>query len=213
MAHRIPGHGQPILACQFSPVSSGRLATGSGDNTARIWDTETGTPKYTLKGHTGWVLGVSWSPDGERLATCSMDKSVRIWDPETGKPFGQELKGHAKWVLNMAWEPYHGESDATCPVKWPANSPSSMARRHAATGKREQGRNLPHLGGEHRPDRARPQWPQGLRELRQMGRNWPHLHWVTRQDCPCLGCSQGHTGALHDLGTQLNSALLTQGPS
>jgi len=106
MAHRIPGHGQPILACQFSPRTSSLLATGSGDNTARIWDTDTGTPKKTLSGHSGWVLGVSWSPDGERLATCSMDKTVRVWDPETAKTF-QELKGHAKWVLALAWEPYH----------------------------------------------------------------------------------------------------------
>lgn len=90
-------------------MSSSRLATGSGDNTARIWDTDSGTPKHTLKGHTGWVLGVNWSPDGKHLATCSMDKTVRIWDPETGKPFGQELKGHAKWVLAVAWEPYHRE--------------------------------------------------------------------------------------------------------
>ncbi len=109
LAHRIPGHGQPILACQFSPVSSSRLATGSGDNTARIWDTDSGTPKHTLKGHTGWVLGVNWSPDGKQLATCSMDKTVRIWDAELGKPFGQDLKGHAKWVLAAAWEPYHRE--------------------------------------------------------------------------------------------------------
>ncbi|KAK3329909.1 WD40-repeat-containing domain protein [Apodospora peruviana] len=113
LGHRIPGHGQPILACQFSPVTHGRFATGSGDNTARIWDTNTGTPKHTLKGHNGWVLGVSWSPDGERLATCSMDKSVRIWDPEAGKQIGSELKGHAKWVLAMAWQPYHLWRDDT----------------------------------------------------------------------------------------------------
>ncbi|KAK3393346.1 WD40-repeat-containing domain protein [Podospora didyma] len=107
MAHRIPGHGQPILSCEFSPASAKLFATGSGDNTARIWDTETGTPKYTLKGHTGWVLGVSWSPDAEKLATCSMDKTVRIWDPETGKAVGAPFTGHAKWVLALAWEPYH----------------------------------------------------------------------------------------------------------
>jgi len=107
MAHRIPGHGQPILASQFSPISSSILATGSGDNTVRIWDTDTGTPKHTLKGHTGWVLGVFFSPRGDQLASCSMDKTVRIWDPETGKPFGQELKGHAKWVTALAWQPYH----------------------------------------------------------------------------------------------------------
>lgn len=107
MSSKIPGHGQPILAAQFSPADSSLLATGSGDNTARIFDADTGTPKYTLKGHTGWVLAVSWSPTGDRLATCSMDGTVRIWDPKTGKNVGEALKGHAKWVLALAWQPYH----------------------------------------------------------------------------------------------------------
>lgn len=107
MSHKIPGHGEAILAVQFSPANSSRLATASGDKTARIWDTETGTPKFTLSGHTHWVLCVAWSPDGKRLATGSMDKSVRLWNPETGKPAGQALTGHAKWITNIAWEPYH----------------------------------------------------------------------------------------------------------
>ncbi|KAB5551017.1 WD40-repeat-containing domain protein [Coniochaeta sp. 2T2.1] len=108
LAHRIPGHGQPILCASFSPNSPSRLATGSGDNSARIWDPDTGTPYRTLAGHTGWVLGVAWAPDGSRLATCSMDKTVRVWDPETGKLIpGGEFKGHNKWVLGLAWEPYH----------------------------------------------------------------------------------------------------------
>lgn len=108
MSHRIPGHGEAILAAQFSPATSGLLATGSGDKTARIWDTQTGTPKYTLSGHAHWVLCVAWSPDGERLATGSMDKSVRLWDPKTGKAAGTgALTGHSKWVTNIAWEPYH----------------------------------------------------------------------------------------------------------
>lgn len=113
LASRIPGHGQPILAAQFSPATSSLLATGSGDQTARIWDAETGTPKFTLTGHKGWVLGVSWSPDGERLATCSMDSTVRVWDPKTGKPIGDAFRGHSKWVLALAWEPYHLWRDGT----------------------------------------------------------------------------------------------------
>lgn len=114
MAHRIPGHGEAILAAQFSPETSSRLATGSGDKTARIWDTETGTPLHTLVGHTHWVLCVAWSPDGSQLATGSMDKSVRLWDPRTGKAAGPgPLTGHAKWVSNLAWEPYHLWRDAT----------------------------------------------------------------------------------------------------
>lgn len=107
MSNKIPGHGEAILAAQFSPASSSRLATGSGDKTARIWDTETGTPKHTLAGHGHWVLCVAWSPDGKRLASGSMDKSVRLWDPESGKTVGSPLTGHGKWVTNIAWEPYH----------------------------------------------------------------------------------------------------------
>ncbi|KAM5387976.1 hypothetical protein ACJA88_001236 [Fusarium oxysporum] len=113
MSHKIPGHGEAILAAQFSPKNSNRLATGSGDKTARIWDTDTGTPKYTLSGHGGWVLAVAWSPDGARLATGSMDKSVRLWDPETGKAVGNPWTGHSKWVTNIVWEPYHLWRDGT----------------------------------------------------------------------------------------------------
>lgn len=114
LSHKISGHGQPILACQFSPKNSKWLATGSGDCTARIWDADMGVPKCTMTGHTGWVLVVSWSPCGTWLATGSMDKTIRIWDPQTGKPVGKALTGHAKWVTSMAWEPYHLWQDG-CP--------------------------------------------------------------------------------------------------
>jgi WD40 repeat protein len=83
------------------------MATGSGDNTARIWDCDTGTPLHTLKGHTSWVLVVSWSPDGKLLATGSMDNTVRLWDPKTGESLGGPLKGHTKWITSLSWEPYH----------------------------------------------------------------------------------------------------------
>ena len=83
------------------------MLTGSGDNTARIWDCETGTPLQTLKGHTSWVLVVSWSPDDSTIATGSMDNTVRLWDPQSGAARGSPLKGHTKWVRSMAWEPYH----------------------------------------------------------------------------------------------------------
>ncbi|MCJ1356500.1 MAG: hypothetical protein MMC33_006495 [Icmadophila ericetorum] len=103
----IPGHGEAILATQFSPESSSRIVSGSGDNTARIWDCDTGTPLHTLKGHTSWVLVVSWSPEATVIATGSMDNTVILWDPLTGSALGNPLKGHTKWVRSIAWEPYH----------------------------------------------------------------------------------------------------------
>ena len=103
----VTGHGESILATAFSPATSSRLATGSGDKTARIWDCETGTPLHELKGHTGWVLAVAWSPDATILATGSMDNTVRLWNPVTGESLGGPLKGHTKWITSICWEPYH----------------------------------------------------------------------------------------------------------
>ncbi|KAI9772291.1 MAG: hypothetical protein M1840_001040 [Geoglossum simile] len=106
----IAGHGEAILATQFSPRSSSQMISGSGDSTARIWDCDTGTPMHTLKGHTSWVLAVSWSPDDTVIATGSMDNTVRLWEARTGKPLGDQLKGHTKWITALAWEPYHLQS-------------------------------------------------------------------------------------------------------
>lgn len=44
-------------------------------------DTElTGALLATLEGHTGWVKGVAFSPDGMRLASGSYDETIRLWD-------------------------------------------------------------------------------------------------------------------------------------
>ncbi|CAK7227617.1 ribosome assembly [Sporothrix bragantina] len=136
LAHRIPGHGSAILACAFSPAASRLLATGSGDHTARIWDTETGTPKFTLKKHRGWVLAVAWSPDGTRLATCGMDGNVILWDPATGEMVGKEMTGHAKPVLALAWEPYHSMQDGV--LQLASASKDGTVRVWAATTGRVQ---------------------------------------------------------------------------
>ena len=100
------GHDQAILCAAFSPTGNA-LATGSGDNTARIWDLDTETPRHQLVGHTGWLLCVEWDPLGRTLATGSMDARVRLWDPKTGKALGDGMRGHAKWITSLAWEPAH----------------------------------------------------------------------------------------------------------
>ncbi|ABN68193.1 WD-repeat protein required for cell viability [Scheffersomyces stipitis CBS 6054] len=103
----IAGHGSTILCCQFAPNDSGRMCSGAGDSTARIWDCNTQTPLYTLSGHTNWVLCVAYSPCGTMIATGSMDNTVRLWDTDTGKPLGKALTGHSKWVSSLTWEPLH----------------------------------------------------------------------------------------------------------
>ena len=46
--------------------------------------TVTGQPKGTLKGHTGGINCIAFSPEGGTLASGSWDGTVQLWDAVTG---------------------------------------------------------------------------------------------------------------------------------
>ncbi|MFG3818211.1 WD40 repeat domain-containing protein, partial [Limnothrix redekei] len=58
----------------------------------------------TLQGHSGWVLSVSWSPDGKTLATGSFDKTVKLWNVASGQEIAT-LQGHSGGVSSVSWSP------------------------------------------------------------------------------------------------------------
>ncbi len=58
-----------------------------------------------LQGHTGSVLSVAFSPDGQMLASGSLDDTIILWDVATGRPIGQPLTGHTYRVLSVAFSP------------------------------------------------------------------------------------------------------------
>ena len=102
----LKGHTNVIHALAFGVPPGGRLllASGSGDNTARIWEVDTGECRSVLEGHTNLVGGVAFAPDTSRLATASGDKTARIWSVADGKCL-QTLQGHTKDVRCVAWSP------------------------------------------------------------------------------------------------------------
>ncbi|KAH8662682.1 WD40-repeat-containing domain protein, partial [Ilyonectria robusta] len=57
-----------------------------------------------LKGHTGWVLSVAFSPDSTLVASASRDETIRLWRVNDGTCM-QELKGHTDWVWSVAFSP------------------------------------------------------------------------------------------------------------
>jgi len=58
----------------------GRLVAVSAEDTARVWDTETGALRYSLRGHSGLVFSVAWSPDSSRVVTGSADGTAKVWE-------------------------------------------------------------------------------------------------------------------------------------
>ena len=56
-----------------------RLATGSQDETTKVWLVASGQEVLTLQGHSRIVESVDWRLDGRRLATASADKTVQVY--------------------------------------------------------------------------------------------------------------------------------------
>lgn len=72
-------HG-PITSASFSADSRRLLTAHSDDNSARLWDVDTGAPAATLAGASDPYVWVGF--DGERGVTVTSDGAVTIWDLE-----------------------------------------------------------------------------------------------------------------------------------
>ena len=71
-----------------------RIVTASFDETAKVWDANTGQELMTLKGHEREVYSAAYSADGQQIVTASDDKTAKIWDAtNTGKELFT-LTGH-----------------------------------------------------------------------------------------------------------------------
>jgi WD40 repeat protein len=76
------GHTEPVYSVTFTPDGK-YLATGSFDNTIKLWELANGKEAKTYggpNGHQKMVMCVAISPDGQLLASGSIDNTLKVWD-------------------------------------------------------------------------------------------------------------------------------------
>src|SRR5262249_47055904 len=118
------------------------------DRTARVWG-PSGHEIAVLRGHTGPVTHVVFSPDGKRLASASGDGTIRLWGPSG--PEVAYLLGHTDRVSRVSFSP-NGQrlasagSDGTIRLWAEAGQEVAVLRGHAA-GEEPIDPGFPRQGG------------------------------------------------------------------
>ena len=103
----LKGHTDFVTSVAFSP--HGRtLATGSWDDTIRLWNPRTAEHLKTLVGHSHDVTSVAFHPTGKQLASGSWDAKIGVWalTAEATEPAFYE--GPGGFVTSVAYLPISG---------------------------------------------------------------------------------------------------------
>ncbi len=96
----LKGHQSWVTALAFS-TQQPLLASGSLDDSVRIWNWQTGDLLHTLKGHVRGVNAVAIDRRGLLLVSCGDDATVKIWQLGDGS-LRYTLKGHLRDVNAIA---------------------------------------------------------------------------------------------------------------
>jgi len=111
MSREIMGHKKKVHSVAWNSVGR-KLASGSVDQSARVFDVEHGVQagkEIELKGHSDSVDQVSWDPTAvDRLVTISADKCLRLWDIRAGSRCVANVAMSGE-NINVNWHP-----DGTC---------------------------------------------------------------------------------------------------
>ena len=149
---RLDGHTHFITDVDFSPDSR-LLATASGDQTIRLWDTEARTQVDVLRGHTNEIKRVEFSSDGATLISGGHDGQILVWSAHQ--------RSSSDWPITVertvpGYEKRYGRASFSSDGRYLAtrNRDDTVGLRSAMTV--QEIRQLPQLGTNNRGVRFSP---------------------------------------------------------
>jgi WD40 repeat protein/serine/threonine protein kinase len=134
---RLATAGTPIVRSDDQAAEQG----GTGrkeEGVVKVCDAGSGRELVALKGHTGLLYSVAFSPDGKRLASAGgvwqTPSEIKVWDLQTGQET-LTLEGHRREVSSVAFSP-DGNSLASCSFDltikvWNAQTGQQLRSFHA----------------------------------------------------------------------------------
>jgi WD40 repeat protein len=78
---------RPVFRFEGNTVRA--IAETFMSNTARIVDLTSRKEIARLRGHTNFIAGAAFRPDGRSIVTGSRDRTIRLWDTDTGAEIGR----------------------------------------------------------------------------------------------------------------------------
>jgi len=87
----LSGHEAPVSCLAFGAGAGGVgsfLASGSWDQTVRVWDFVSSSAAIDVLQHGADVLDVVFAPDGATLAAATLDGQIALWDAREAQQVG-----------------------------------------------------------------------------------------------------------------------------
>ncbi|CAA9588718.1 High-affinity carbon uptake protein Hat/HatR [uncultured Synechococcales cyanobacterium] len=115
----LTGHSQGVWSVAFSPDSFNKLrlkgittprdstqllASGSDDQTVRLWDVNTGRCYKILQGQFRQLWSVAFSPNGLTLAIGNNEPTVQLWDIDSSQLY-KTLQNNSGRIRSVTFSP------------------------------------------------------------------------------------------------------------
>ncbi|CAG7816675.1 unnamed protein product [Allacma fusca] len=116
----LDGHGDIVSCLGKHPNQIAWLFSGDADGTVKQWNIAMKKCVRTLKAHSGYVRGISFTPDGETMISVGDDKNIHFWDTCLPTSLEVGVKESAKFSIptkyNLASVSSHAKTKmfATC---------------------------------------------------------------------------------------------------